>query len=78
MAITKETSVDQITVTENGSVFYRTATRIIEDGVKISETYHRTSLTPGQDVSAEPDNVQKICTAIWTPEIVSAYAVAAM
>ncbi len=29
MAITKETVVDQVTVTENGIVLYREATRII-------------------------------------------------
>ena len=65
MALTKETLVDQITVTESGTVFYRTATRIIDDGIQISETYHRKSLTPGQDVSGEPVNVQAICAAAW-------------
>ncbi len=44
MAITKETAVDQITVTENGIVLYREATRIIEDGKVLTQTYHRTSL----------------------------------
>ena len=48
MALTKETVVDQITVTENGIVLYREATRILEDGNELSKTYHRTSLTPGQ------------------------------
>jgi hypothetical protein len=49
MSLTKTTIVDQITVTENGIVLYREATRIMEDGNQISQTYHRTSLTPGQD-----------------------------
>jgi hypothetical protein len=31
MAITKTTVVDQITVTENGIILYREATKIIED-----------------------------------------------
>ena len=48
MAITKETVVDQITVTENGIVLYREATRIMEDGVQLTQTYHRSSLTPGK------------------------------
>jgi hypothetical protein len=73
MALTKETVVDQITVTENGIVLYRQATRIMEDGKQLSQTYHRTSLTPGQDLEGQPANVVAICNAAWTPEVISAY-----
>jgi hypothetical protein len=73
MALTKETVVDQITVTENGTVLYREATRIMEDGKQLSQTYHRTSLTPAQDITAQPANVQAICNAAWTPEVIAAY-----
>ena len=73
MALTKETVVDQITVTENGTVLYREATRIMEDGNQISQTYHRTSLTPGQDLTGKPANVVAICNAAWTPELVAAW-----
>ena len=71
--ITKETVVDQITVTENGIVLYREATRIIEDGKVLTQTYHRTSLTPGQDLEGVPENVAAICNTAWTPEVVAAY-----
>jgi archaellum component FlaF (FlaF/FlaG flagellin family) len=71
--LTKESKIDQITVTENGIVLFREATRILEDGVELSKTYHRSSLTPGQDISAAPANVQAICNAAWTAEVVSAY-----
>jgi hypothetical protein len=73
MALSKETVVDQITVVENGTVLYREATRIMEDGVQLSQTYHRTSLTPGQDITDQPANVQAICNAAWTPEVIAAY-----
>lgn len=73
MAITKETAVDQIAVTENGIVLYREATRIVEDGVELTKTYHRTSLTPGQDLAGQPDKVVAICNAAWTPEVIAAY-----
>ena len=73
MAINKETVVDQITVTENGIVLYREATRIIEDGKLLTQTYHRTSLTPGQDLTDQPANVVAICNTAWTPEVVAAY-----
>jgi len=73
MAITKETVVDQITVTENGTVLYREATRIMEDGNQLSQTYHRTSLTPAQDLTGQPANVVAICNVAWTPEVIAAY-----
>jgi hypothetical protein len=73
MALTKETVVDQITVTENGTVLVREVTRIMEDGKQLSQTYHRTSLTPGQDLEGQPANVVAICNAAWTPEVISAY-----
>jgi hypothetical protein len=74
--ITKETVVDQITVCENGIVLYREATRIIEDGKVLTQTYHRTSLTPGQDLEGQPANVVAICNVAWTNEVVSAYQAA--
>lgn len=73
MAIEKTTLVDQITIVENGIVFVRTATRLIEDGVQLSQTFHRTSIAPGQDVSDQPANVQAACAAAWTPEVIAAY-----
>jgi DNA-binding transcriptional LysR family regulator len=76
MSLTKETVVDQITVTENGIVLYREATRIMEDGVQLSQTYHRTSLTPAQDLTGIPANVVAICNAAWTPEVIAAYQAA--
>jgi hypothetical protein len=76
MSLTKTTTVDQITVTENGIVLYREATRIMEDGQQLSQTYHRTSLTPGQDLAGQPANVVAICNVAWTPEVVAAYQAA--
>jgi hypothetical protein len=73
MTITKTTNVDQITVTENGIVLYREATRIMEDGNQISQTYHRTSLTPAQDLTGVPANVVAICNTAWTAEVIAAY-----
>jgi DNA-binding transcriptional LysR family regulator len=73
MALTKQTVVDQITVTENGIVLYREATRIMEDGNQLSQTYHRTSLTPGQDLTGQPEKVVAIAQAAWTPEVIAAY-----
>jgi len=73
MAITKKAVIDQITLTENGVVLYREATRIIEDDKVLTQTFHRSSLTPGQDLTGQPANVVAICNVAWTPEVISAY-----
>ena len=73
MSLTKTTVIDQITVQENGFILYREATRIMEDGNQISQTYHRTSLTPGQDLTGQPDKVVAICNTVWTEEVITAY-----
>jgi len=73
MSLTKNIVIDQITVTENGIVYYREATRIMEDGNEISKTYHRSSLTPEQDLTGVPDSVVAICNTAWTEEVKTAY-----
>jgi archaellum component FlaF (FlaF/FlaG flagellin family) len=73
MSLTKTTTVDQITVQENGTVLYREATRIIEDGNEISKSYHRSSLVPEQDLTGVPANVVAICNTAWTDEVKTAY-----
>lgn len=73
MALSKETKIDQITVTENGTVLYREVTRVLEDGNLLSQTYHRSSLAPASDLTGIPDNVVAICNVAWTPEVIAAY-----
>jgi len=73
MSLTKQAVIDQITVTENGIILYREATRIIEDGKEISKTYHRNSLQPGQDLTGVSEKVVAICNVAWTQEVIDAY-----
>jgi len=73
MSLTKTTTVDQITVTENGIILYREATRIMEDGTQLSQTYHRSSLIPAQDLTGVPANVVAICNVAWTAAVIAAY-----
>ena len=73
MSLTKQVVIDQITVTENGIVLYREATRIMEDGNQISQTYHRSSLTPAQDLTGVPEKVVAICNTAWTQDVIDAY-----
>jgi len=71
--LTETKIIDQITVTENGTVFYREATQVLKDNKEVAKTYHRSSLLPGQDITGAPANVAAICNVAWTTEIVSAY-----
>ena len=73
MALTKETVVDRIEVLELGQVQVRTATRVLEDGVALSSSFHRHVLAPGDDLSEQDAKVSAIATATWTPEVVTAY-----
>ena len=68
MSLTKEVTADKIEVvaTEDGHVVQvRTATRIVEDGAVISQSYHRHVINSGDDWSSEPSNVQAICNAVF-------------
>jgi hypothetical protein len=73
MALTKEVAIDKIEVIENGALQVRQVTRVMEDGKELSASYHRWSLSPGDDVSAQTDKVKAIATATWTAEVISAY-----
>jgi len=76
MGLQKIVNVDQIEVVENGGVQVRTATKIIDDGVEVSRTFHRHIVVPGQDYSAEDDRVKAVCAAVHTPEVIAAYQAA--
>jgi hypothetical protein len=76
MALTKEVTADRIEVLENGCVQVRTVTRIVENGVVISNTFHRHVVAPGQDYSQEDARVQAICEATHTQDVVDAYQAA--
>ena len=73
MSFSETKVIDQITITENGTILYREANHVLRDGEQIAKTYHRTSLTPGQDLTGIPANVVAICNVAWTEEVIAAY-----
>lgn len=64
--IEKTKTIDLITVTESNFVHVREVTRFIEDGVVMSETYHRWLLKPGDDVSGQDEKIRSVCMALWS------------
>lgn len=73
MTLTETKIIDQITVTEDGTVLYREATRILKDGEQIAHTYHRSILKPGSDLATVPPQVAAIANAAWTQEVIDAF-----
>ena len=73
MALEKVISVDLIEVVESGVVQVRTKTAIKENGVEISSKFHRHTVAPGADYSAEDAKVKAIAASIHTPAVIAAY-----
>ena len=92
MALSKVIVVDKIEVLEKGQVQVRTATRVLEDGVVLSSSFHRHVVEPqvrtgyekdvsagtwaATDVTGEDARVAAICTASWTADVIAAYKAA--
>ena len=73
----KVISEDKIEIVgEYKTVQVRTCTKVTEDGVELSSGYHRHVITAGQDYSNESPEVQAICAAVHTPEVIAAYQAA--
>ena len=74
MALSKVISEDKIEIVgEFKHVQVRTCTKVLEDGVELSSGFHRHVVTAGQDYSGESAEVQAICKAVHTAEVVAAY-----
>jgi hypothetical protein len=63
------TKIDKIDIESNGTVQIR---QIItaDDG---TQSFHRITLLPGQNISSQPKDIQDACNQAWTPEVLSAY-----
>ena len=72
--LNKTVKADQIEIVgDYKAVQVRTATVIDEDGVELSSSYHRHVISAGDDYSNESADVQAICAAVHTAEVVAAY-----
>jgi hypothetical protein len=74
MALTERTEEDKIEIVGAfKNVQVRTATIIERDGVEISRSFHRHVVNPGDDTTNESAEVQAICAAVHTADIIAAY-----
>ena len=73
MALTERTEEDKIEIVgPYKNVQVRTATIIERDGEEISRSFHRHVIAAGDDYSNESAEVQAICAAVHTAEVIAA------
>jgi hypothetical protein len=65
MALVKKVVIDKIEVLESGAIQVRQATRVLEDDVVLSTSYHRHVLEKNADLTNEDPKVAAIATAAW-------------
>tara|TARA_R100000027_G_C2193490_1_gene77648 strand:+ start:284 stop:544 length:261 start_codon:yes stop_codon:yes gene_type:complete len=74
MALTEESVQDKIEIVgEFKHIQVRTATVIKKDGVELSRSFHRHVVAPGDDASAESDDVKALVTQFHTDAVITAY-----
>lgn len=77
MALIKEVIVDKYEIVGPFKhVQCRHATVISEDGAELSRSFNRHVISPNDDVSNEPAEIQAIVAAVHTPEVKAAYLAA--
>jgi archaellum component FlaF (FlaF/FlaG flagellin family) len=65
----KQESYSKIEVLESGHVQLRLTTKVLDDGQVISQSHHRSVVTPLDDITSLPQSVQDVCNAYWTEDI---------
>lgn len=73
MALEKTSFVDSIEVAYNGIVQVRTRTEVKDGEAVVSSSFHRYSIIPGQDYSAEDEQVQSVCAKAHTAEVIESF-----
>ena len=88
MALTETQENDKIEVVNKWNIQVRRATVIKKDGVELTRSFNRKTITPGDfkggvgsdkddwietDISGEDADVQAICNAAWTTQVKADY-----
>ena len=74
MALTETIEYDKIEVVgQYKTVQVREATVIKKDGKELTRSFRRYVLTPDEDITKEPTEIQTICNVVWTDEVKAAW-----
>ena len=75
MAFTEKNEY-KVEVLNDGVLQVRRTDIILKDGVAVATSYHRHVINPGDDYSAEVDQVKKIAAAVHDADTIAAWAAA--
>lgn len=67
--IEKKTVIDKIEITRDGSIQIRFCLLVVDDGVEIASSYHRTAIEPGGDADAQIAAVNAGITGLRYPAV---------
>ncbi len=75
MALEKKVE-EHLEILPNGNIQIKTVTKILDDGVVIASTNHRSVCEPGDVVLDKSARVKDIAPVIWKPEVIAAHKAA--
>lgn len=67
----KQESYSKIELLESGHIQLRKTTTVLDDGQVLSQSHHRSVVTPLDDITSLPQSVQDVCNAYWTDELIA-------
>ena len=74
MASFSEKQEYKLEILPNKVIQVRRSDIILKDDVAVATSFHRHVVVPGDDVSEQPAEVQACAEALWTLEVIAAYA----
>tara|TARA_B100001564_G_C20470535_1_gene592421 strand:- start:558 stop:818 length:261 start_codon:yes stop_codon:yes gene_type:complete len=76
MALTKEITYDYEIRGTGKNIQQRKKTEIFEDGVKLTDSYHRVVYTIGDSLDGIDDEttVKSLSSSLWTPEVSASWS----
>lgn len=71
--LTERTIFSLCEVLPNTTLQVRMSNQIVDGDVVKASTFNRYVLTPGSDLTGQPEQVVAIANAVWTPAAITAY-----
>ena len=80
MALTKETTYDYEITGIGKNIQQKRTDTIYEDGVKLTDSYHRAVYTIGMNLDGieDEETVKSLSSSLWTPQVSASYALMTM
>lgn len=71
--LSEKISLNSYSILSDKTIRLSYLTQIFKGNALISSSVNEELIIPGQDVSDREEEIQTVCAAIWTPEVVAAY-----